>query len=176
MPLSYGTDGIKQKDWRVYVGLANTSGLQAAIGNYISAKTKSNLDTIIALLAELGECRRDSIEANIADGDSVEGNVMGKVVLNKTGSFTAELINSTPANIAALEVLDGQACTVVMYERDTHTQNGSGSYKTAELINNFVLSYSEAAKGGDSTRATVSMEKNVANPSAFRTLADISQT
>ena len=183
MALTYGTDGIKQKDYRVFVALSSTAGLDALVTAYLAAKTKANLDApgkiinttgegLAGKLAELGECRADSIDLGIADGDSIEGNRLGKIVLNKTGTFTAELINATPTNIAALEELDGNACTILLVERDTHGDD----LKTCILMHNFNLSYSEKATGGDSIRSTINIEKSVPDASSFRSIADIDQT
>lgn len=170
MALTYGTTGIKQKDYHVYVALANASGLDAAITTYTGTSSKTNLNALIGLMAELGECRADSIDLGIADGDSIEGNVLGKIVLNKTGTFTAELINATPDNINALELLDGNACSIVLLERDTHGTN----MKTAIVMNKFNLSYSEKITGGDSIRSTINIEKNVPDAGSFRHIADVS--
>ena len=176
----YGTDGIKQKDYHVYVGLSNNATLQTAIGTYNASPSKTNLQALIDVaggqdatkLQELGECRADSIDLGIEDGDTVDGNILGKIVMNKAGKFTAELINATPANIAALELLDGQSCTVLLLERDSHTVS-SHVYKTAILMNEFNLSYSEKVTGSDSIRSTINIEKNVPSPSAFRSIRDI---
>jgi len=172
MSLSYGTDGIKQKDYHVYVGLAITAGLAAAITAYLANSSKTNADAVKNLLDELGECRADSIDLGVADGDSIEGNVLGKIVLSKTGTFTAELINATPTNIAALEELDGNACTIMLVERDTHGDD----LKTCILMNNFNLSYSEKITGGDSIRSTINIEKNVPDAGSFRHIADVDQS
>lgn len=169
MALTYGTDGIKQKDYRVYVEKTAGSGVIAAVTTYLGLKNKANLNALIATLDELGECRADSIDLGIADGDSIEGNVLGKIVLSKTGTFTAELINATPANIAGLEALDGNACTILMVERDIH----GGGFKTCILMHNFNLSYSEKATGGDSIRSTINIEKSVPDASSFRSIADV---
>ena len=42
----YGTDGIKQKDYRIYVGLSDNSTLQTAIDLYCSP-TQANLNKLI---------------------------------------------------------------------------------------------------------------------------------
>lgn len=178
----YGTDGIKQKDYRIYVGLSDNSTLQSAINTYITTPTQTNLNVLIddpggqlaTKLQEFGECRADSIDMGIADGDSVDGNVLGKIVLNKTGTFTAELLNATPANIAAIELLDGQTCTVLMLERDTHLVSGTAN-KTAILMNGFNLSYTEKITGGDSIRSTITIEKSVPSAGSFRVIADLPQ-
>lgn len=177
MALSYGTEGIRQKDYHVYIGLASTSGLAAAITTYVSTPTQAHLNTITGLIDELGECRADSIDLGIADGDSIEGNVLGKIVMNKVGTFTAELINATPANIGELETLDGQSCTIVLLERDTHNVGTPPvAYKTAILMDGFNLSYSEKITGSDSIRSTINIEKSVPSASAFRHIADLDQS
>lgn len=176
----YGTEGIKQKDYRIYIGLSNNTTLQNAIETYLGSPTQGNLSAFLdeqdgqdeTKLQEFGECRADSIDMGIADGDSVDGNVLGKIVLNKTGTFTAELLNATPANIAALELLDGQICTIVMLERDTHLV-GAVENKTAILMNRFIPSYTEKITGGDSIRSTITIEKSVPSAGSFRVIADL---
>lgn len=178
----YGTNGIKQKDYRIYVGLSDNSTLQSAINTYIASPIQTNLNVLIdaqggqldTKLQEFGECRADSIDMGIADGDSVDGNVLGKIVLNKTGTFTAELLNATPENIAALELLDGRICTILMLERDTHIVNGQ-VYKTAILMNKVNLSYTEKITGSDSIRSTITIEKSVPSAGSFRVIADLRQ-
>ena len=178
----YGTDGIKQKDYRIYVGLSDNPALQSAINTYVVSPTQATLNALIDSqggqsdnkLQEFGECRADSIDMSIADGDSVDGNVLGKIVLNKTGTFTAELLNATPANIAALELLDGQICTVLMLERDTHLI-GATVKKTAILMNKVNLTYTEKITGGDSIRSTITIEKSVPSAGSFRVIADLPQ-
>lgn len=172
MALTYGTAGVKQKDYRVYIGLASKSGLADAIATYEGTQNKTNLAAVQALLDELGECRADSIDLGIDDGDSVDGNVLGKIVLNKAAKFTAELINATPANISALEALDGKTCTILMIERDGRVIDAT-IMKTAILMNNITISYSEKITGGDSIRSTINVEKSVANAGAFRSIHDI---
>lgn len=182
----YGTEGIKQKDYRVYVGLSNNTTLQSTIDTYLASPTQANLNTLLDeqggqsdnKLQELGECRADSIDMGVAEGDSIDGNILGKIVLNKTGTFTAELLNATPANIAALELLDGQICTVLMLERDTHQVDVSGTmkpHKTAILMNKINLSYTEKITGSDSVRSTVTFEKSVPSAGSFRAIADLEQ-
>lgn len=182
----YGTEGIKQKDYRVYIGLSNNPTLQSAIDTYLGTPTQANLNTFLDeqggqaenKLQELGECRADSIDMGVDEGDSIDGNVLGKIVLNKTGTFTAELLNATPANIAALELLDGQICTVLMLERDTHQVDVSGTmkpHKTAILMNKINLSYTEKVTGSDSVRSTVTFEKSVPSAGSFRAIADLEQ-
>lgn len=170
--LTYGTEGIKKKDYHVYIQDASATGVQTAFSTFKTTSNKANFEALVATLTEMGECRADSIELGIEDGDSIDGNVLGKIVLDKTGSMTAELINATPANIAELEKLDGKAVTVALKERETHL-SGTTAKKTVIVVNNVNVSYSEAIRGGDSIRSTINIEKSVPTAGAFRVIADI---
>lgn len=179
MALTYGTEGIKQKDYRVYINssTADTPGVVAtALTTYNGSKTQSNINTLIGTLYQLGECRADSISVTAENGDTVEGNVLGEIVLNKACSMVAELINATPGNINALAALDGVPVTVVVIEKDTHAIAGPALAKTAIVINNIVMSYSENITGGDSIRATVNLSRNVPTVGDFRSITDITWT
>ena len=180
MALTYGTEGIKQKDYRVYLAAYSTIGLNEVntgkMTLYNAAKSQATLETALGLMTELGECRADSINVTAENGDTVEGNVLGEIVLNKACSMVAELINATPENINALAALDGKPLTVVILEKDTHAIAGSAIAKTAIVINNIVMSYSENITGGDSIRSTVNLSRNVPTVGDFRSIADLTWT
>ena len=179
MGLTYGTEGIKQKDYRVYLAAYSTIGLNEVntgkMTLYNAAKSQATLETALGLMTELGECRADSISVTAENGDTVEGNVLGEIVLNKACSMVAELINATPENINALAALDGKPLTVVILEKDTHAA-GAALAKTAIVINNIVMSYSENITGGDSIRSTVNLSRNVPTVGDFRSIADLTWT
>lgn len=168
--LTTGTAGIKQKDYKVYIETDTLSGTAMDTFLGIAEPSSTNVATLLAALKELGECRADSIDLGIDDGDSIEGNTLGKIVLDKTGTFTVELINATPANITALEGIDGVSCNIVLVERETH----GVSLKTVIAMSNVVVSYTEKITGGDSIRSTVSVEKSVPNAASFRRIVDVS--
>ena len=94
-------------------------------------------------MSEYGECRDDSIVVTGEDGDSIEGNVAGNIVLNKSCTMSAELINFTPANVSALEDLDGTEVSVLLVEKDSHIVGDEGYYKTIIIIRHKNMSYSE---------------------------------
>lgn len=173
-----GTEGIVQKDYHVFIEEADAAGLQAAIATYTGTPTKTNLDALVGnnliggLMKEVGELRKDSIEATMDDGDTVEGNTVGEIVMNKEGNFTAELLNTTAANIKTLEGLDRKSCAIVLLEKDTHKVDGN-TVKTAILINNIAIKYTENITGGDIARSTFSSVKNVPSAGAYRHLADV---
>lgn len=172
MPLNYGTSGIKQKDYQVYIGL-NAGAAAAAVTTYLAGRNKTNANALLLQLTQLGELRADSISVTAENGDTVEGNNVGEIVLNKACAMAAELINATPENINGLENMDGSAVIVVVIEKDTH---GTPASKTLILINNIIMSYSENITGGDIPRASVNLAKNTATVSDFRKIDDINWT
>lgn len=170
MALTYGSEGIKQKDYQVYIG-EYTGDAKTAADAYILAQDKTTANALQAKLTELGELRADSISVTAENGDTVEGNNIGEIVLNKACAMMAELINATPANINALAGLDGSAVVVMIKEKDAR-----GNIRTVIVINNVVMSYSENITGGDIPRASISLSRSVANVGNFRIINDIDYT
>jgi len=170
MALSYGSEGIKQKDYQVYIG-EYTGTAETAADAYIATQNKTTAAALETALDELGELRADSISVTAENGDTVEGNNIGEIVLNKACAMMAELINATPANINALAELDGQAVVVMIKEKDARN-----NVRTVIVINNVVMSYSENITGGDIPRASISLSRSVANVGNFRIINDIDYT
>ena len=167
MALSYGSEGIKQKDYQVYIGQYN-GAIETAADAYIITQNKTTAAALQTALNELGELRADSISVTAENGDTVEGNNIGEIVLNKACAMMAELINATPDNINALAALDGQAVVVMIKEKDARNNK-----RTVIVINNVVMSYSENITGGDIPRASISLSRSVANVGNFRIINDI---
>ena len=167
MALSYGSEGIKQKDYQVYIGQYN-GAIKTAADAYVGMQSKANAVSLETALDELGELRADSISVTAENGDTVEGNNIGEIVLNKACAMMAELINATPDNINALAALDGQAVVVMIKEKDARN-----NVRTVIVINNVVMSYSENITGGDVPRASISLSRSVANVGNFRIINDI---
>ena len=167
MALTYGSEGIKQKDYQVYIG-EYTDTAKTAADAYIITQNKTTAAALQTALNELGELRADSISVTAENGDTVEGNNIGEIVLNKACAMVAELINATPANINALAALDGRAVVVMIKEKDARS-----NVRTVIVINNVVMSYSENITGGDIPRASISLSRSVANVGNFRIINDI---
>ena len=165
--LTYGSEGIKQKDYQVYIGKYDST-IKTAADGYVAAPAKTTANSLEAELTQLGELRADSISVTAENGDTVEGNNIGEIVLNKACAMVAELINATPDNINALAELDGKAVVVMIKEKDAR-----GNKRTVIVINNVVMSYSENITGGDIPRASISLSRNVANVGNFRIINDI---
>jgi len=171
MALSYGTTGLKQKNWRVYIAPADTANLDVYLDYVVTNKNTDAVEDAIYDMPELGECRNDSISVTGEDGESIDGNVAGNIVINKNCTMTAELINFTPANIEALEALDGTAVSVMLVEKDSHIDNDIED-KTVVIIRNKNLSYSENITGGDTGRGTITLASTPRKVTGFREIVD----
>lgn len=199
MALNYGTLGIRQRDYRVYIAFeSQLTALCAELVSFFELydfgaydAAYSYLETIMASMTHIGEMRKDSIDVSIADGDSVEGNEIGKFVMSKTGTFSCELINATPDNKNALANADSQEAIIMLVEiNDNRMENFNDAGAFFELheivfVGNMEsiidgldsgvggsFSYSEKDTGGTIPTSTISIEKKVPNAASFRKIID----
>jgi hypothetical protein len=200
MTLNYGVLGIRQRDYRVYIAFesqltALCAELVSFFEDYDSGAYDAaygHLQTIMASkMTHIGEMRKDSIDVSIADGDSVEGNEIGKFVMSKTGTFSCELINATPDNKNALANADSQEAIIMLVEisnnRIENFNDAGAFFELHEIV--FVgnmesiidgldsgvggsFSYSEKDTGGTIPTSTISIEKKVPNAASFRKIID----
>ena len=132
-PVNYGTEGIRLRNYRVYVcndllsegDIATAAPLikdmfvhLAAFEYCKEAQAFTQFSAALDEFAHVGEFRKDSIDLSVGDGDSVEGNEVGKIVFGKNCTFVGELINATPDNINTLHELDQTETLVILYEID----------------------------------------------------------
>ncbi len=192
MALTYGTEGIKQKDWKVWLldGSAHPTlhNYMKSVNDTIDAKgygeAFAELAQILANSEHLGECRKDSISWSTENGEVVEGNEVGEIVLGKNCSFTVELINATVENINELmSNFDGSRFFIILEELNGRTRNWATgqatpndiveSNDTHEIIvlgavGGSNISVSESITGGDIPRATITMNDVVPSVGDFR--------
>lgn len=151
--VNYGIAGIRQRHYRVWMAFENAGtgeydfveavdALDEMFTNIYKenpdyANAKDKFDEFKTNLAyHVGEMRADSIDVSVQDGDSIEGNEIGKTVLGKSGTFSAELINSTPEIVDFLTGLDGHECVVLLEEvSDVRLKSYNGAMlETHEII------------------------------------------
>ena len=192
MALTYGTEGIKQKDWKVWLvdGSAHRTlhNYMKSVNDTIDAKGYGEafhkLDQILANSEHLGECRKDSISWSTENGEVVEGNEVGEIVLGKNCSFTVELINATAENINELmSNFDSSRFFIILEELNGRTRNWATnevapndfieSKDTHEIIvlgavGGSNISVSESITGGDIPRATITMNDVVPSIGDFK--------
>lgn len=210
MSLIYGLDGIRQRSyrvWLIYVGSGITgcgesiSPLLTQINvikdkiascDYQNAFTElsyilsSNSD-ISEYSEKLGECRKDSVTLTGEDGDSIEGNELGNIVLGKNCTFSCELLNATPENMDTLSdyVENKTPFYVILEEVDGQTKEwsdgGTGtitSNDTHEIIfvgvnNALIAGMSENIIGKGISTVTLTAKDTVSKLSDFRVIIDV---
>jgi hypothetical protein len=204
--INYGVAGIRQRDYRVYIAFQNAGSGELDFVNAVDAlddmfasiysdpvkyeNAKTKLDTAKENMYHVGEMRADSIDVSVQDGDSIDGNEKGKIVLGKSGTFTAELINSTPEIIEFLAGLDGHECIIMLEEiDDTRLKSYDGAMlETHEIIvignvpailtgrtDNVgcIFSFSEKAAGKNIAISTINVEKSISTVKEFRSIEDL---
>lgn len=206
--VNYGLDGIRQRDYRVWINFEDMKEADGeldfitavdAMGNLYEfihenpidyRKVFNALNALKNYMYHVGEMRADSVELSVEDGDSVEGNEVGKIVLGKTGKFATELINSTPDIISWLALRDTKECIIMLEELNpTRFKSYDGAMlETHEiiLIGNVpamaegltdnvgvAFNYADKVVGKDIVISTLSVEKTVPTASAFRQIMDV---
>ena len=192
MALTYGTEGIKQKDWKVWLldgsGPSDHHAVMNNVTSAVNGKKYQNafneLGVQLTASEHLGECRKDSISWSTENGEVVEGNEAGEIVLGKNCSFTVELINATAGNINELmSNFDSSRFFIILEELNGRTRNWATgqaapndiveSNDTHEIIvlggvGGSNISVSESITGGDIPRATITMNDVVPSVGDFR--------
>lgn len=203
--INYGVAGIRQRHYRVWMAFENAGTgehdfvravdsldemftcIYQASPDYVNAKGK--FGTFKENAYHVGEMRADSIDVSVQDGDSIEGNEIGKTVLGKSGTFSAELINSTPDIINFLTGLNGHECVVMLEEvsnarlesydgamLETHEIIVIGNMPAilAGLTDNVggSFSFSEKAAGKNIAISMLNVERSVSTVREFRSIED----
>jgi len=201
--LQFGLEHAHKKDYRVWIHEWMDTGIDPGDGddNYGTEDVINNLrpeihshifrfNNLSAMLAhstKLGECSRDSISVISDDGDDIEGNEVGNIILAKDCSFSAELINATPDNVNALmSKYDGNAFYIILEEVNGRSKKLYDQNEESDVLFNdvhdiiiigsgkgFNISVSEAFTGSDVPRAVVSMKAKVQSISDFRRRVEI---
>lgn len=173
MALSYGTEGIKQKNWVLWLlkpSMAATDEYSDFVSTHnaeeFSSAINENPDEVIGML---GELRNDSVSLTAENGDTVEGNIVGEITINKVCALNAELINATIENCNELATYDGLPVIAVMFDSENIDNDPipiDGA--TCIVVEGVTLNYNETVTGGDIVRATISLSKNPSRVDDFR--------
>lgn len=177
MALSYGTEGVKQKNWVLWL-FKPSMAADSAYGDFVSTHGASAFSTVIGnqenVIGMLGELRNDSVSLTAENGDTVEGNIVGEITINKVCALNAELINATIENCNELATYDGRQVIAVMF--DSENINGYFEPKpgaTCIVVDGATLNYNETVTGGDIVRATISLSKNPSRVDDFRKIFEV---
>lgn len=174
MALSYGTEGIKQKNWILWL-FKSSMAAQSAYSDFLDSYSVDSFvsmtrDTPDHVIGHLGELRNDSVSLTAENGDTVEGNIVGEITINKVCALNAELINATIENCNELAQYDGLPVIAMMF--DSENVDYGNFYPiagaTCIVVEGATLNYNEMVTGGDIVRATISLSKNPSRVDDFR--------
>ncbi|MDD4469452.1 MAG: hypothetical protein PHR29_05900 [Acholeplasmataceae bacterium] len=173
MALSYGTEGIKQKNWVLWLFKQSVvaESMYRDFVNYYDINAFEDIfnDSPEQIIGHLGELRNDSVSLTAENGDTVEGNIVGEIAINKVCALNAELINATIENCNELAEYDGLPVIAVMFDAenvDSRFVPNNGA--TCIVVEGVTLNYNEVVTGGDIVRATISLSKNPSRIDDFR--------
>jgi len=173
MALSYGTEGIKQNNWVLWLFKSSGAASQA-YRDFVDTHSREHLTDFISdyasdIIGHIGELRNDSVSLTAENGDTVEGNIVGEIAINKVCALNAELINATIENCNELAKYDGLPVIAMMFDQET-----ANNYflprpgTTCIVVEGATLNYNETVTGGDIVRATISLSKNPSRVDDFR--------
>jgi len=173
MALSYGTEGIKQKNWVLWLFKQSMAANTEYI-DFVNQNKYAEFESLVRdyqddIIGHLGELRNDSVSLTAENGDTVEGNIVGEITINKVCALNAELINATIENCNELAEYDGLPVIAVMFD----SENVNGKFcpipdATCIIVEGTTLNYNETVTGGDIVRATISLSKNPSRVDDFR--------
>lgn len=177
MALSYGTEGIKQKNWVLWL-LKPSVAATVVYSDFVNTHTAGAFSTVIGnqenVIGMLGELRNDSVSLTAENGDTVEGNIVGEITINKVCALNAELINATIENCNELATYDGRQVIAVMFDSENIDSNFHPiSGATCILVDSATLNYNETVTGGDIVRATISLSKSPSRVDDFRKIFEV---
>ena len=178
MALSYGTEGIKQNNWVLWLfksSLAATSQYHYFVNGYDNSVFQNIFSDIPEqIIGHIGELRNDSVSLTAENGDTVEGNIVGEIAINKVCALNAELINATTENCNELAEYDGLPVIAMMFDSENVDSNFyplAGA--TCIVVEGATLNYNEMVTGGDIVRATISLSKNPSRVDDFRKIFEV---
>ena len=177
MALSYGTEGIKQNNWVLWLFkqsvVANLNYYDFVDTNEVVC-LQLIIDDASDVIGHIGELRNDSVSLTAENGDTVEGNIVGEIAINKVCALNAELINATIENCNELAEYDELPVIAMMFD----SENVDSAFypmvgATCIVVEGATLNYNEMVTGGDIVRATISLSKNPSRVEDFRKIFEV---
>ena len=173
MALSYGTEGIRQKNWVLWLFKSSAAANQT-YRDFVDTHLLEHLTDFFSdypaeVIGHIGELRSDSVSLTAENGDTVEGNIVGEITINKVCALNAELINATIENCNELAQYDGLPVIAMMFDQENvNNKFLPDAGATCIVVEDVTLNYNEMVTGGDIVRATISLSKNPSRVDDFR--------
>ena len=140
------------KTLREYINLFNKSAAGYTLSNLLATKdaeTDSN-----KVWQEFGELRKDGFVSNLDDGETVEGNTKGEILVSQNGSITATMISLNEGTLSELSSNSGNdICVLAVSEDDSIL---------AFFYPDLRLNFNPSVTGGEIGTIEVTFNKDVA--------------
>jgi hypothetical protein len=174
--MAYYSTEVKAKDFQVWIFNGNTStsdGTSTLAERLaeIDGTTGNTIGDFVTFSGtgseawnQFGELRRDSIVDTLGEGNSVEGNNIGKVVVDKDGSFAMELINLDQDQLTELDTLDRSIVCLLKWD----VKNDE-----AEFFPNYQFVHTETHTGGEAVAIPLTFNKNVSDIESYSVLLPV---
>lgn len=185
------SDKVVGKDYRVYVVPFVSSTVTTETGTptileYVKTTSAASLTWLSDLLGiqtgttpvdvfyEIGELRRDSITQSLSQGNTVEGNNVGTVVIDKSGELNFEVINLSEDVMAQFDELDRTTiCVLKVYEGRLNSAGDAwveGYEAEAEFYPDYKFNYNESLTGGEVGMLPINIKKEVESIDGYNLL------
>ena len=173
-----GDGKLISRDFRLYFTevLADTIGgvyddadaelrtLREYIKSFASDKERYTLEKLLAtkdadtdgnrVFFEFGELRKDGFVSNLDDGETVEGNTKGEILVSQSGSITATMISLNEGTLSELSSNSGNdICVLAVSEDDSIL---------AFFYPDLRLNFNPSVTGGEIGTIEVTFNKDVA--------------
>ncbi len=126
-------------------------------GTSIIDLTKKQQASGVSFFKKIGELRRDSVVANITEGNSVEGNELGKVIIDKNAEISFSIINVNQEITDELDTIDGTDVCILMVSTD------SDGVEEGEFFMDLPFNYNETMTGGEVGSINITLNKSFSN-------------
>lgn len=137
---------------REYINLFNSSAENYTLGNLLATKDADTGGN--SVFFEFGELRKDGFVSNLDDGETVEGNTKGEILVSQNGSITATMISLNEGTLSELSSNSGNdICVLAVSEDDSIL---------AFFYPDLRLNFNPSVTGGEIGTIEVTFNKDVA--------------
>ena len=137
---------------REYINLFNSSAEDYTLTALLATKDAETDGGLV--WQEFGELRKDGFVSNLDDGETVEGNTKGEILVSQSGSITATMISLNEGTLSELSSNSGNdICVLAVSEDDSIL---------AFFYPDLRLNFNPSVTGGEIGTIEVTFNKDVA--------------
>ena len=161
----YDNDGSFDYSKKLTINLNSRTFIINSLGNFQFTHDEDGWFLKQVGFHSIGVMTKDSINPKIEDGLTVDLNISGTKVLDKTATFSFSLMNLVVDNIAQMEALDKKKVEFLLLSSDK---------KQLYVFKPIVFSYSEDFKSGQVSTLPITLTKKITDVEDFREVRDVS--